>query len=103
MFIVSGTSRYATVRVHNRQEQGPCDDLYSLFYSFVECCEGQLPWKGTEDERKIIHIKTSMKKRFEIFLHHMPVQLLAIPSYLDVLTYENTPNYEFIRDIIKLS
>lgn len=45
-----GTIRYVSVTVHERREQGPCDDLWSLLYSMIEVGEGGLPWKHIEDD-----------------------------------------------------
>ncbi|CAD6196701.1 unnamed protein product [Caenorhabditis auriculariae] len=40
-----GTLRYVSVRVHDRMEQCPADDLVSMVYSGVECLLVDLPWK----------------------------------------------------------
>lgn len=45
-----GTLRYVSLTVHERKEQGPKDDLYSLQYSIIELCEGSLPWRNIEDD-----------------------------------------------------
>ncbi|PIO73202.1 hypothetical protein TELCIR_04835 [Teladorsagia circumcincta] len=40
-----GTVRYVSIRVHERIDQGPADDLVSLVYSGLELLVGDLPWK----------------------------------------------------------
>lgn len=40
-----GTVRYVSIRVHERIDQGPADDLVSLVYSGLELLVGELPWK----------------------------------------------------------
>jgi tau tubulin kinase len=45
-----GTLRYVSLTVHERRDQGPVDDFWSLLYSIIELCEGSLPWKSIEDD-----------------------------------------------------
>uniref|UniRef100_A0AC34RKG6 Protein kinase domain-containing protein n=1 Tax=Panagrolaimus sp. JU765 TaxID=591449 RepID=A0AC34RKG6_9BILA len=40
-----GTLRYVSLRVHNREEQGPSDDLVALLYSLIEMTHGELSWR----------------------------------------------------------
>ncbi|XGW15257.1 hypothetical protein V3C99_001050 [Haemonchus contortus] len=40
-----GTVRYVSIRVHDRIDQCPADDLVSLVYSGLELLVGDLPWK----------------------------------------------------------
>lgn len=40
-----GTLRYASLRVHRREEPGPADDLMSLYYTFIELIRGSVPWR----------------------------------------------------------
>lgn len=40
-----GTLRYVSLRMHNKLECGPADDLISLFYSFLELIYGNLSWQ----------------------------------------------------------
>ena len=43
-----GTVRYASLTAHRSQEMGRGDDLWSLFYIFLEFMGFQLPWKRTK-------------------------------------------------------
>ena len=52
-----GTLRYVSLNVHERKDQGPVDDLISLFYSIIEMSEGTLPWTRLRDQDEIRRLK----------------------------------------------
>ncbi|VDO85323.1 unnamed protein product [Heligmosomoides polygyrus] len=52
-----GTMRYVSLSVHERKEQGPVDDLWSVFYTLVELAEGSLPWRTITDHDEIFKMK----------------------------------------------
>ncbi|VDK22620.1 unnamed protein product [Anisakis simplex] len=41
-----GTTRYASIRAHQKKELGRSDDLESWLYVNVEFSTGRLPWKS---------------------------------------------------------
>ncbi|VDM67368.1 unnamed protein product [Strongylus vulgaris] len=47
-----GTLRYCSPNVHEKKEQGRRDDLWSLYYVFIELHCG-LPWQTLRDKQKI--------------------------------------------------
>ncbi|KAI6195836.1 hypothetical protein M3Y94_01035600 [Aphelenchoides besseyi] len=93
-----GTSRYVSLTVHERRDQGPRDDLWSLLYSLIELVEGSLPWRHIDDDYEM-----EQKKRrtpIEEMLMHLPRSIKEIAEHLEQLTYEQTPNYELISQIL---
>ncbi|MCP9259810.1 Tau-tubulin kinase 2 [Dirofilaria immitis] len=52
-----GTIRYVSVTVHERRDQGPVDDFWSLFYSLVELFQGSLPWSAFVEPNEIAKFK----------------------------------------------
>ena len=52
-----GTIRYVSLTVHERKDQGPVDDLWSLLYSIIELCESSLPWKHINDDEDMAQTK----------------------------------------------
>ncbi|MFH4978705.1 hypothetical protein AB6A40_005414 [Gnathostoma spinigerum] len=48
-----GTLRYVSLRVHDRLEQGPADDLVALFFCLVEMASGELSWKYVQDDNVV--------------------------------------------------
>ncbi|VDM99828.1 unnamed protein product [Thelazia callipaeda] len=55
-----GTLRYVSVTVHERRDQGPVDDLWSLFYSLIELIQGYLPWSSMIEPNEIAKYKKNV-------------------------------------------
>ncbi|GMT19109.1 hypothetical protein PFISCL1PPCAC_10406 [Pristionchus fissidentatus] len=58
-----GTFRYVSVRVHEKQEQCPADDLTSLVYSAIELSHSFLPWKQVTNSEQMRQYKKSVAKQ----------------------------------------
>lgn len=63
-----GTQRYVSIRVHQRLEQTPTDDMVSLLYTAFELLAGELPWRNLEKSEDIWKIKEAMVRRSERLL-----------------------------------
>ncbi|CAD5230913.1 unnamed protein product [Bursaphelenchus okinawaensis] len=94
-----GTLRYVSITVHERREQGPCDDLWSLLYSMIELGEGALPWRHIEDDEDM----SLKKKKTPIgeMLMHLPKDFKQFAEHLQSLTYDSTPNYDLLISTCK--
>ncbi|EFO94421.1 hypothetical protein CRE_13253 [Caenorhabditis remanei] len=57
-----GTERYVSVRVHEKLEQTPWDDLFSVMYSAYELVVGEVPWRHLEDVEEIHAVKKLMNE-----------------------------------------
>ncbi|VDK49920.1 unnamed protein product [Gongylonema pulchrum] len=57
-----GTLRYVSMRVHDRMEQGPSDDLIALFFALIELLNGELPWRDEKSDQKIKNAKLNLVK-----------------------------------------
>ncbi|KAF1760622.1 hypothetical protein GCK72_008871 [Caenorhabditis remanei] len=57
-----GTERYVSVRVHEKLEQTPWDDLFSVMYSAYELVVGEVPWRHLEDVEEIYAVKKLMNE-----------------------------------------
>lgn len=101
-----GTSMYASLSAHRRQELSPKDDLWSWFYLLLDFMRGELPW-ALDAQQKNRQIVLELKeyyteKKPELLVdglvgaHH----LLAIMRYLLSLKYEESVNYDFIRNTL---
>lgn len=55
-----GTLRYASLRIHDRQESGQADDLISLFYTFLELIQGFLPWRNFHHKNDVKECKEKL-------------------------------------------
>ncbi|VDM95696.1 unnamed protein product [Thelazia callipaeda] len=95
-----GTTRYGSLKAHQKLDLGRRDDLESWFYCLVEITCGVLPWRHVSD-RNIAYrgkIKARNENRKE-FLLNCPKQYDFILALIDHLEYPDQPNYS---DIYKL-
>ena len=94
----AGTSKYATLNAHEKVDLSRRDDLMSWFYSVLELVDGKLPWSGIKDKQKIEDIK---KKITESQLcSSLPEEYKDIYHYITTLTFEQTPDYDVILNLI---
>uniref|UniRef100_A0A0K0CSY4 non-specific serine/threonine protein kinase n=1 Tax=Angiostrongylus cantonensis TaxID=6313 RepID=A0A0K0CSY4_ANGCA len=63
-----GTVRYVSIRVHDRIDQGPADDLVSLVYSGLELLIGDLPWKYIVKGEEVKRAKQELVVLVQLFL-----------------------------------
>uniref|UniRef100_A0A0M3I067 non-specific serine/threonine protein kinase n=2 Tax=Ascaris TaxID=6251 RepID=A0A0M3I067_ASCLU len=96
-----GTMRYVSLTVHERREQGPVDDLWSLFYSIVELIEGTLPWRNLPEPDTIALCK--QKTSFNELGRLLPPEMEKLFHYLETLQYHHFPDYSLILDILQSS
>lgn len=59
-----GTLRYVSLRVHDHEDQGPADDLCSLFYALIEMMRGKLPWSSEHHSDKVKAMKKEMVSHY---------------------------------------
>ncbi|KAM3718071.1 Tau-tubulin kinase [Dirofilaria immitis] len=89
-----GTIRYVSVTVHERRDQGPVDDFWSLFYSLVELFQGSLPWSAFVEPNEIAKFKKNVI--FDEFGRFVPREMEEIMKHLSQLHYHQIPDYELI-------
>ncbi|CAB3405108.1 unnamed protein product [Caenorhabditis bovis] len=88
-----GTTRYCSIRMHDRSEQGRVDDLWSMIYMLAEL-RGPLPWAQQTDKRVVGELKRMHTDEF--VLQNSPLELLEIAKHLRTLTYFHRPDYHRI-------
>ncbi|KAH7730120.1 Protein kinase domain containing protein [Aphelenchoides avenae] len=93
-----GTSRYVSLTVHDRKEQGPVDDMWSLLYTLVELSEGQLPWRQLTDPEEIARKKRNV--RYEDMIRNMPLGTKDFLNHLLQLNYHQLPDYSLLINIL---
>uniref|UniRef100_A0A1I7U5F2 Protein kinase domain-containing protein n=1 Tax=Caenorhabditis tropicalis TaxID=1561998 RepID=A0A1I7U5F2_9PELO len=92
-----GTTRYCSIRMHDRAEQGRVDDLWSMMYLLAEL-RGPLPWSSQNDKRVVGEMKRLHSD--ELVLNDSPIEFLEIAKHLRSLTYFNRPDYHKIFMIL---
>ncbi|EYC36751.1 hypothetical protein Y032_0860g2733 [Ancylostoma ceylanicum] len=90
-----GTLRYCSPNVHEKKEQGRRDDLWSLYYVFIELHCG-LPWQTLRDKQKVELLKMHMSDKDLVL--NFPVELHGIVPYLRTLDYYQRPDYSMFYE-----
>lgn len=102
-----GTSMYASLSSHRRQELGPKDDLWSWFFLVMDFMRGELPW-AADAQLKNRAIVLGLKEYYTEKSPEMLVEglqggahLLEIMKHLQGLNYEDMPDYKRIASLLR--
>jgi hypothetical protein len=96
-----GTMRYVSLRVHDRSEPGPSDDLISLFYTILELLRGELVWAKFHHQNQIRQAKEHLlKDDFQQISDYFGEQLREFGRNVYAMRYDDTPNYSALQDIL---
>lgn len=100
---LSGTARYMSINTHLGREQSRRDDLEALGHVFMYFLKGSLPWQGLKaatNKQKYEKIgekkqTTPIKELCEGFPEEFGIYL----NYVRKLGFEETPDYDFLREL----
>ncbi|KAK4468911.1 hypothetical protein MN116_007578 [Schistosoma mekongi] len=92
-----GTVRYASINAHAHQDLARRDDLWSLFYMFIEFICGQLPWRRIRDKELVGQMKMALNHKELAIKSGLPEDIVT-PwiTHLEQLEYKSMPNYEML-------
>lgn len=99
-----GTPNYISINVHEGVEPSRRDDLESLGYIFLYMLYGSLPWDDLNDyiqEDKNVNNLMKIKKSKLLNNERLPQEVLNYLSYCRNLTFEETPNYEYLLGLFE--
>ena len=99
-----GTHRYASVNSHRKFEQSRRDDLEAIAYVLIYFINGGLPWQSlrvTRNKRRkaIGHSKATISP--ETLCEGLPRQFSEFLKYVKALRFDQTPNYEYCRNLFR--
>ena len=102
---LTGTARYASVNALKGGEQSRKDDLESLNYMLLYFLKGSLPWQGVagltkgEKYKNIYHLKKNIGA--EKLYENVPNEFKEIYLYIKKLEFEQDPDYDYCRKLLK--
>ncbi|KAF1354038.1 kinase-like domain-containing protein [Delphinella strobiligena] len=100
---LSGTARYMSINTHLGREQSRRDDLEALGHVFMYFLRGGLPWQGLKAAtNKQKYEKIGEKKQttaIKDLCDGFPEQFNKYLSYVRNLGFEDTPDYDYLRDL----
>ncbi|KAL1920706.1 uncharacterized protein VTP21DRAFT_1083 [Calcarisporiella thermophila] len=101
---LSGTARYMSINTHLGREQSRRDDLESMGHVFMYFLRGSLPWQGLKAAtNKQKYEKIGEKKQLTPIRElcaGFPEEFAIYLNYVRKLGFEETPDYDFLRDLM---
>uniref|UniRef100_A0A7E4UVV9 non-specific serine/threonine protein kinase n=1 Tax=Panagrellus redivivus TaxID=6233 RepID=A0A7E4UVV9_PANRE len=97
-----GTLRYVSLRVHDRLEQGPADDLIALMYSLIEMIHGELSWRKMNDANEIKAAKEELvKDDFRTVSTKFGSSIREFSRAVSMMGPEEEPNYRVLQELMR--
>jgi hypothetical protein len=99
-----GSPNYRRINVHEGIEPSRRDDLESVGYVALYMLNGSLPWDDLHDYiQDYKNVNNHMKVKKVNLLNHEqgPTEIIKYLSYCRKLTFEETPDYEYLLGLFE--
>ncbi len=99
---IVGTPRYISLNVHKGIEPSRRDDIESIFYMLIFFQNGSLPWQGLGkcDKKYTKILNKKIETTTQDLCKGFPKQFLLLINYIRELTFEETPNYSYMKGLL---
>jgi casein kinase 1 len=102
---LTGTARFASVNAHLGIEQSRRDDIEAIGYVLIYFLRGSLPWQGLKANTKHEKYHQIMERKMsippDILCKGFPKEFVSYLSYCRALRFEDKPDYNFLRRILR--
>lgn len=102
---LTGTARYASRNTHLGVEQSRRDDMESLGYVFIYFLKGSLPWQNQQGKNRNEKYEKIKEKKIstpnDMLCKGLPNELLLYMQYCQNIRFEDQPDYQYLRGLIK--
>ncbi|KAF9510280.1 hypothetical protein BS47DRAFT_1300340 [Hydnum rufescens UP504] len=100
---LSGTARYMSINTHLGREQSRRDDLEGLGHVFMYFLRGSLPWQGLKAANNKQKYERIGEKKGSVPISELcegcPEEFGIYLNYVRKLGFEETPDYEFLKEL----
>ena len=100
---IIGQISYISANAMRGGEQSRKDDLESFGYMIIYLLKGFLPWKEFENNKnkfkKIYELKNKISS--SRLCRYLPAEIKILIEYIKKLSFEQEPNYEYLRGLFK--
>ena len=100
---INGQISYISANAMRGGEQSRKDDLESFGYMIIYLLKGFLPWKEFENNKnkfkKIYELKNKISSAR--LCRYLPEEIKILIEYTKKLSFEQEPNYEYLRGLFK--
>ncbi|KRH92658.1 Casein kinase (serine/threonine/tyrosine protein kinase) [Pseudoloma neurophilia] len=98
-----GTARYASINVHNGEEQSRRDDLESLGYCLLFFVLGKLPWQGlratTKEEKHSLIKRVKQQTSLKLLCEGLHRCFYDYMKYVRELEFKHLPDYAYLIEL----
>eukprot|EP00397_Hematodinium_sp_SG-2012_P010677 GEMP01010800.1.p1 GENE.GEMP01010800.1~~GEMP01010800.1.p1 ORF type:complete len:678 (+),score=110.15 GEMP01010800.1:37-2070(+) len=101
-----GTAKFASVNSHMGIELSRRDDMEAVGYVLIYFLRGSLPWQGlgvrnTKEQMHVEIMKNKLSTSIPDLCRVAPKEFVTYFEYVRSLTFEEEPNYTYLRDLFK--